>query len=340
MVVAVFGDAHAHAEGFDAVIDAAVACGVDALWSLGDMIGRGPDPEHVVARTRERCDVALMGNHDYGATGSAEPTRFGEPGSAAVRSIELARERVSDADVEWMRSRKPAARRGDVQCWHGGPRNAVHEYVGRSNAAACIAVQRGEPRAGRPHACRGRVAGDAARRERGEDPCRRPAGSRRRQVVAESGRRRCARPSRRGLAGGTVWTTRRLTARTGCCSIWSGVRRRGDARRTTRRRRGSERARSASTRPEPAQLWCWPAEAIRAKTSRWYLHAESRTAATAVRSSSMRRECRRGDTQAADQGRLKRKLKGSAGAGRATLKGSDSEGNQRARPSTERPLPA
>jgi predicted phosphodiesterase len=139
VVVAVFGDAHAHAEAFDAVIAAA---GADQLWSLGDMVGRGPDPEHVVARTRELCAVALMGNHDYGATGSAEPTRFGEPGSPAVRSIELARERLSDADLKWMRSRKPAARRGDVQCWHGGPRNAVHEYVGASNAADCLAVQR------------------------------------------------------------------------------------------------------------------------------------------------------------------------------------------------------
>ena len=81
MVVAVFGDAHGHAEALDAVIGAAEACGAQELWSLGDMIGRGPDPEHVVTRTRERCAVALMGNHDYGATGSAEPTRFGEPGS-------------------------------------------------------------------------------------------------------------------------------------------------------------------------------------------------------------------------------------------------------------------
>ena len=144
MVVAVFGDAHAHAEAFDAVIAAADACGAEQLWSLGDMVGRGPDPEHVVARTRELCAVALMGNHDYGATGSAEPTRFGEPGSPAVRSIELARERLTDADVEWMRMRKPAARRDGVQCWHGGPRNAVHEYVGASNAADCLAVQRAE----------------------------------------------------------------------------------------------------------------------------------------------------------------------------------------------------
>jgi hypothetical protein len=142
MVVAVFGDAHAHAEAFDAVVAAAEACGVDELWSLGDMVGGGPDPGHVVAGTRARCAVALLGNHDYGATGSAEPERFGAPGSAAVRSIELARERLSHDDVEWMRSRKPAARRGDVQCWHGGPRNAVHEYVGPSNAAACLAVQK------------------------------------------------------------------------------------------------------------------------------------------------------------------------------------------------------
>jgi predicted phosphodiesterase len=144
MLVAVFGDTHAHAEALDAVIGAAERSGVQQLWSLGDMIGRGPDPEHVVERTRERCAVALIGNHDYGATGSVDPLRFGEPGSPAVRSIELARERLARADIEWLRSRKPAARRDGVQCWHGSPRNAVHEYVGPSNAGACLAVQRAE----------------------------------------------------------------------------------------------------------------------------------------------------------------------------------------------------
>ncbi len=141
--IAVFADAHAHAEALEAVIAAADASGAEALWSLGDMVGAGPDPEVVVARTRERCALALMGNHDYGATGSAEPARFGEPGSPAARSIELARERLDDEALAWLRSLKPAARRGDVQCWHGGPQNAVHQYVGASNAAACLALQRG-----------------------------------------------------------------------------------------------------------------------------------------------------------------------------------------------------
>ena len=48
MRLAVFGDAHAHAEALDAVLAAADRAGVDALWSLGDMIGGGPDPAHVV----------------------------------------------------------------------------------------------------------------------------------------------------------------------------------------------------------------------------------------------------------------------------------------------------
>ena len=142
MLVAVFADAHAHADALDAVIAAADASGAAALWSLGDMVGAGPDPEHVVARTRERCSVALMGNHDYGATGSAEPTRFGGPGSPAARSIELARERLDDDAIAWMRKLRPAARRGDVQCWHGGPHNPVHEYVGKSNAGDCLSTQR------------------------------------------------------------------------------------------------------------------------------------------------------------------------------------------------------
>jgi hypothetical protein len=142
MLVAVFGDAHAHADALEAVLRAAERSGVEQLWSLGDMVGGGPDPEVVVRRTRATCSVALRGNHDYGATGSVELSRLGEPGSAGQRSIELARERLSEDDVAWLRTRKPAARRDGVQCWHGGPRNPVWQFVGPANAAACLAAQR------------------------------------------------------------------------------------------------------------------------------------------------------------------------------------------------------
>ena len=164
-----------------------------------------------------------------------------------MRSIELARERLSGADVEWMRSRKPAARRGDVQLWHGGPRNAVHEYVGASNAAACLAVQRaGLGLVGHTH-----VAAAWRQTPRGAGQVRIRVG-----VPLELGDGKwllnpgavgCAGAAVAALAGGTRSTSRRPTARTGCCSTWSGARRRGGARRTTRLRRACERARSAST---------------------------------------------------------------------------------------------
>ena len=143
MTIAVFADPHAHAEALDAVLAAAAASGAEALWSLGDMVGGGPDPQHVVSRVRSLCAVALMGNHDYAATGSAEPARFGEPGSPAVRSLELARERLDEDAIAWMRTRRPAARRGEVQCWHGGPKHPVHQFVGNANAAESLAMQRG-----------------------------------------------------------------------------------------------------------------------------------------------------------------------------------------------------
>jgi predicted phosphodiesterase len=136
MRVAVFGDVHAHAEALDAVL--AAADGVDELWSLGDMIGSGPDPAYVVATTRERCRVALMGNHDYVATGAVDPKRLGP----AEASLALACEQLTEDDVEWMRKRRPAARRHGVQCWHGGPHNPVWEFVGPRNAADCLAKQR------------------------------------------------------------------------------------------------------------------------------------------------------------------------------------------------------
>ena len=146
MRVAVFADIHAHADALAAVL--AAADGVDELWSLGDMVGTGPDPAEVVARVRETCRIALLGNHDYLAL------RAGEVNP----SIEHARAVLSADALAWMRSRKPAAsvreRGGEpsqrrepagrvvAQLWHGGPHNAVHEFVGPRNAPASLARQR------------------------------------------------------------------------------------------------------------------------------------------------------------------------------------------------------
>jgi hypothetical protein len=99
-----------------------VDAGVDELWSLGDMVGSGPDAARAVALVRSCCAVTLIGNHD----------REGLAAGALDGSDDLA----------WMRTRKPAARRAGVQCWHGSPRHPVHEYVTAANAGDCLGRQR------------------------------------------------------------------------------------------------------------------------------------------------------------------------------------------------------
>jgi hypothetical protein len=141
--VAVFADVHAHADALEAVLAAAVDAAVSELWCLGDIVGSGPDPARVTSLVRAYCAVALAGNHDYGASGSVDRAAFGPPDSPGRRSLELAAAALeTSGDLQWLGSRKPAARRGAAQCWHASPRNPVWEFVTSANAEACLHHQR------------------------------------------------------------------------------------------------------------------------------------------------------------------------------------------------------
>jgi predicted phosphodiesterase len=143
MRVGVFGDPHAHADALRAVMTAALDAEVQELWCLGDLVGSGPDPAEVVAMVRAYCTVALAGNHDYAVTGRVDPAVSDPPSPGSYRSLELAREALTDSgDLGWLRSRKPAARRHGAQCWHASPRDPVREFVGDANAEACLQRQR------------------------------------------------------------------------------------------------------------------------------------------------------------------------------------------------------
>jgi predicted phosphodiesterase len=122
---------------------AAVDAQVSELWCLGDIVGSGPDPARVTSLIRAYCAVAVAGNHDYGATGSVDRAAFGPPGSPSRRSLELAAAALATSgDLQWLSTRRPAARRSAVQCWHASPRNPVWEFVTSANAQACLHRQR------------------------------------------------------------------------------------------------------------------------------------------------------------------------------------------------------
>jgi hypothetical protein len=150
----------AHAEALGAVVGAAEACGVEELWSLGDMVGGGPDAERVVRRTRERCTVALVG-----ITTTARPGRSiwcgqGSAGRGVAVARAGARAAVRRGD-RWLQA-GGAPRRRPVLAWR-----AAQRRLGERRIVQCRRLPRRSARrawAGRPHARPCRVAANAARR--------------------------------------------------------------------------------------------------------------------------------------------------------------------------------
>ena len=64
MRIAVIGDIHANLPALRAVIDDVARIGADAIYCVGDVVGRGPHPNEVVDELR-RLDVpTVQGNWD------------------------------------------------------------------------------------------------------------------------------------------------------------------------------------------------------------------------------------------------------------------------------------
>ena len=215
MLVAVFGDAHGHAEALDAVLAAAESSGAEQRWSLGDMVGGGTG-----SGARGRADARVVRGR------AARQPRLrgdGEHRAGAVRGAGVARRAVD-------RARSGAARRGRARvdalaqagraarrrrgAGTGARATPVHEFVGASNAAACLAVQGSAARARRPHPRPGGVPGAPAARRRaaGRGPAGRAARRRRGQVAAQPGRGRRAAPVAAGVVGRARRPGRRVLA--------------------------------------------------------------------------------------------------------------------------------
>src|SRR4029453_3519103 len=69
MRVAVISDIHGNAHALDAVLQAIADDEVDAIWSLGDVVGYGPRPNRCCRLVRDAADVGLRGNHDLACLG-------------------------------------------------------------------------------------------------------------------------------------------------------------------------------------------------------------------------------------------------------------------------------
>jgi predicted phosphodiesterase len=62
--IAVISDVHGNITAFDAVIADIRARGIEQIYNLGDVVGKGPCPGAAIDRSREVCQVVVRGNWD------------------------------------------------------------------------------------------------------------------------------------------------------------------------------------------------------------------------------------------------------------------------------------
>lgn len=110
MRIAILSDIHANREAFDAVLEAVHKREPDQLVLLGDLVGYGPDPVHVVEKAADlvaQGALCVLGNHDEAVvlnrSDMTENARF---------AVQWTRERLAPAHFDFL-ARLPLSRQSE-----------------------------------------------------------------------------------------------------------------------------------------------------------------------------------------------------------------------------------
>ena len=138
MRIALISDIHANLEALQTVladIDRRIDTSKgDKIWSLGDIIGYGPNPVECADLVAKRCEWSLLGNHDFAAL--YEPTNFNMVAERAAywtRDQFVAEGERDQAGAvkrwEFLGKLRVRVVEGQFLCVHGTPRRPINEYL-------------------------------------------------------------------------------------------------------------------------------------------------------------------------------------------------------------------
>jgi len=130
MRVLVVSDIHGNLAALDAVL--ADADDFDVVWSLGDVVGYGPQPNECIARLNAYEHKAIAGNHDWGALGKLDLEDFNID---ARRSNLWTREVLAPQSWSYLDALPQVLVEGEWTLAHGSPRYPIWEYLIYSSVA-------------------------------------------------------------------------------------------------------------------------------------------------------------------------------------------------------------
>jgi diadenosine tetraphosphatase ApaH/serine/threonine PP2A family protein phosphatase len=129
---AVISDIHGNLDALQAVLGDIEKRGIERLVCLGDIIGYGPNPCQCLDTVMQRCEWALLGNHDFAVL--FEPTSFNI--GAEQAAYWTRRELEGEPDEaerrrrwEFLGSLRVRADLEGAMCVHASPRRPIDEYI-------------------------------------------------------------------------------------------------------------------------------------------------------------------------------------------------------------------
>jgi predicted phosphodiesterase len=137
--IAVVSDVHANLSALESVFGAIEEERVDEVWSLGDIVGYGPQPAACLGLIEQGCAISLGGNHDLVVAGVIDLTVFAhDAGTAARWTADV----LDDDELARLAVLSPGGERADIELYHGSIRDPIWEYVLDDHTASiCLELQ-------------------------------------------------------------------------------------------------------------------------------------------------------------------------------------------------------
>jgi len=132
MRTAIISDIHANLDALNVVLADIDQRDVQRIICLGDIIGYGPNPLECLDLVMQRCDFAMMGNHDFAVL--YEPTSFNT--TAEQAAFWTRRQFENEENPETRKQRYEYLGNLLVRKWedgtlyvHASPRRPINEYI-------------------------------------------------------------------------------------------------------------------------------------------------------------------------------------------------------------------
>ena len=135
MRIAVISDIHGDLDSLRQVLTAIDRAATEQIWCLGDIVGLGATaPAEVVNLVRDRCALALAGNHDRWVTGQLSLSMLPLPRQRA--QLQWQHRVLSSEQLTWLAALPAQGWAHDIELWHGSAQDPITGWISSPQDAA------------------------------------------------------------------------------------------------------------------------------------------------------------------------------------------------------------